>query len=284
MPANTRCVRTAPVASVRFTTPRTAPTAFTLVELLVVIGIIALLISILLPALGRARESAKTLACQSNLRQLGVAINMYAQANDNMMPTGVGWGTYTWDEHLAFAMGLKPDYSGANTIFHCPSSVIPGGRVHYMAHPRIFLSEWHQTNFITGRNYSFLRLNAIKRPTEVVMLFDGTQDPDANTSFVAYNLHQSRIFWQGFVFEPNDGGNGNPVGYSTAPFWNGDAAGDWASPLRGLPRWRHANNEVGNFLFADGHVEPKRINNRNGRSDLRQSNVMINIRNSNIYR
>lgn len=72
----------------RRTPHRGRAAGFTLVELLVVIGIIALLISILLPSLSRAREMSHRTVCQSNLRTLAQAMTMYANQNGGRLPNG----------------------------------------------------------------------------------------------------------------------------------------------------------------------------------------------------
>jgi len=68
---------------------RTSSRAFTLVELLVVIGIIAVLISVLLPALGKARQSANSIDCQARLRQMGQALHIYVSQNKGLLPWSV---------------------------------------------------------------------------------------------------------------------------------------------------------------------------------------------------
>lgn len=66
---------------------RPSPTAsFTLIELLVVMAVLGLLASLLLPALGRAKEAGRATACLSNLRQIGLALQLYVDANNNRLP------------------------------------------------------------------------------------------------------------------------------------------------------------------------------------------------------
>src|SRR5690349_2291078 len=73
--------------------PAVGKRGFSLVELLVVIGIIALLISILLPSLNKARENANRVKCASNLRQIALALIMYANANKGLFPRSLDNGT-----------------------------------------------------------------------------------------------------------------------------------------------------------------------------------------------
>lgn len=130
--------------------------AFTLVELLVVIGIITLLIGVLLPALNRARADSQMTQCMSNLRQFGMALQMYADANQGLIPfkgpKGIDNGSdiigpagnvagvndaSIWYNALPPYMGLKSYYQmmldaqngvsplprmPANNIFICPST------------------------------------------------------------------------------------------------------------------------------------------------------------------
>ena len=74
----------------RKTNSRRAPGAFTLIELLVVIAIIAILASLLLPALAKAKESAKRIQCVNGLRQLGMSVMMYADEHDGFYPVRSG--------------------------------------------------------------------------------------------------------------------------------------------------------------------------------------------------
>src|SRR5256885_7309378 len=89
------------------TPPKPARAAgFTLVELLVVIGIIAVLIGILLPALTKARESAQRTACLSNLRQLHLSVALYGNAYKDAVPLGT-WSGYHQQNYMAWRQNAQ---------------------------------------------------------------------------------------------------------------------------------------------------------------------------------
>lgn len=93
---------------------------FTLIELLVVIAIIALLLSIVVPSLNKARDHARRITCMSNLRQSGMALRIYAEENNNKLPPSASswwpWDISYWTTDLIMASGSSPD------VFYCPSN------------------------------------------------------------------------------------------------------------------------------------------------------------------
>ena len=109
----------------------TRRTGFTLIELLVVIAIIAILAAILFPVFARAREKARQTSCLSNLKQLGLAVMMYAQDYDEMMPIGdyfsSDWSQeYGWDYFInwntgAYTVGSVGAYTKSGQLNVCPS-------------------------------------------------------------------------------------------------------------------------------------------------------------------
>ena len=99
---------------------RTNKAAFTLIELLVVIAIIAILASLLLPALGKAKARALTTQCANQIRQLGVAMQMYGDDANNLLPAA--HGTVSWT-NVNPTPWLRPlvDYYQTTNILRCPS-------------------------------------------------------------------------------------------------------------------------------------------------------------------
>ena len=100
--------------------------SFSLIELLMVIAIISVLAGLLLPAIGIARRKAYRISCVSNLRQLGLAIEMYTQDNDGVLPNAKTneIGSSTQGEPTIYSLLLP--YIKVSGVFYCPSDTEAG--------------------------------------------------------------------------------------------------------------------------------------------------------------
>ncbi|OGV38342.1 MAG: hypothetical protein A2020_08165 [Lentisphaerae bacterium GWF2_45_14] len=196
---------------------------FTLIELLVVISIIAMLASMLLPALGKAKEQAKKIACAGNLKQLAAVVTMYAQDNG-------GWSPYAYNtampnEYMTYygllnTNGYVKDVKwGQSNFFSCPAGPIPS-------------NPWYVYGLRCNFQTPAKGFNILKSNIDVKNIVPASTKYWTPSSFII--LGDSRYYLNDKQYLRIDDNS-----------WGG-AAGGYAN-------MRHIGS--GNFAFVDGHVQ-----------------------------
>ncbi len=210
--------------------------AFTLVELLTVVAILGLLVSVLLPAMGKAVEAANATRCLTNIRNMGLAAGMYVNDNDGALPSvGVSRASRAVDEQGSW-FHLLELYAGEPLLFRCPSDrsvffdrpVDPkSGRIRKVSYAVNYFVSGQMTNY-----EQYHRLSQLPHPDKTIFaleLYGGDSSRDARHN--------------GFVDSD----------YIHAQWTAGDPEGVREQARTEVAYDRHLGRS--NYLFTDGHVE-----------------------------
>ncbi len=251
---------------------------FTLIELLVVIAIIAVLASLLLPALRKAQESARRIACAANLRQLGMAMHMYVGDFNEALPysrykvADSTWNNvWTWDDALSGYDGRDPvemattsvrlgsNYTQSTNIYRCPNE-IPRNPADF--EEAYFRNLWRRSYAMGGgfANAAFYaswrgggvaaRLHPWGTPSHVPPIRMGEAQAPSNTILLAELRGSPELEGRARNMLMSGGQHG----------YNADVGSPQDQGLRAYdpveyPPW---HNGLWNYLFVDGSVRSLR--------------------------
>ena len=251
---------------------RTPPKGFTLIELLVVIAITAMLAAFLMPALSKAQERVRAVACMNNTHQLELACQLYTDDHENMLPYNLGMsGTFrtnanwvnnvmTWDlsqdntNPATIIQASLGTYTGGNTaVYHCPSdrtlSAVQQGagwtrRLRsYSLNAMIGNAGDFSTNGfnINNPNYKqFFKASQIPRPVDIFTFLD--EHPDSIDD--GYFLNKSGSFNYGSRYGRSEWTD------LPASYHNGSTAFAFADGHAALHRW----NDPGTVRPSQPHA------------------------------